>query len=79
MYGKTGKNSIWNNLPIPTVEQYDGVAYLSPLCIVKYLFANGVPIDDMLLDFESTNSSQLDADNDGHNVIEHVYQNQKNS
>jgi hypothetical protein len=77
MYGKTGKNSIWNNLPIPTVEQYDGVAYLSPLCIVKYLFANGVPIDDMLLDFESTSSSQLDADNDGHNVIEHVYQNQK--
>jgi hypothetical protein len=51
MHGKTGKNSIWNNHPIPTVEQYDGVAYVSPISIVKHLFVNGVPIDDMLFIF----------------------------
>ena len=51
MYGKTGKQSLWNILPIPPVEDLDGVAYVSPIHIVKFLFANGVPVDDIVVNF----------------------------
>jgi hypothetical protein len=54
IYGKTGKQSIWNNLPIPPVEDIDGVAYVSPLNIVKFLFAHGIPVDDMLVEFHDS-------------------------
>jgi hypothetical protein len=49
MYGKTGKQSLWNILPIPPVEDLGGVAYVSPIHIVKFLFANGVPVDDIVV------------------------------
>lgn len=50
MYGKTGKQSIWNTLPIPPVENLNGVSYVSPMHILKYMFANGVPVDNILFD-----------------------------
>jgi hypothetical protein len=58
----------WNNRVVWPV---------SPISIVKYLFVNGVPIDDMLSDFDGTSYSHLDANNDGHNLIKHVCQNQR--
>lgn len=78
MYGKSGKNSIWNNLPIPPVEHHDGVAYVSPINIIKYLFANGVPVDDMYFDIETTESGHdFDTDNNQGNFVEHVSQCQR--
>jgi len=46
--------SFWNNLPIPPVEDIGGVAYVSPLNIVKFLFAHGIPVDDMLVEFHDS-------------------------
>ena len=65
--GKTGTNLIWSNLSILTAEQLGYVACVSPISVVKYLFANSVPVDNMLFDFEGAGSSHLDANNDGHN------------
>ena len=77
MYRKTGRNSIWNNLPVLPVEQHGRVAYVSPINIVKFLFANGMPVDDMLFDLEASSLSNFDANNDAQRLIEHVCQNQK--
>lgn len=52
MYGKTGKQSIYNCLDIPEVMDIGGVAYIEPLHIIKFLFANGVPVDDILVEFQ---------------------------
>lgn len=53
MYGKTGKQSLWNILPIPPVENLHGVSYVSPVHIFKYLVANAVPIDQIVFDRDS--------------------------
>ena len=77
VYGKTGKNSVWNNLPIPSVENIDGVAYVSPIDIIKYLFANGVPVDDMLFHSEHLQGTDFDTDNNKEVFIETVSQCQR--
>ena len=60
MYGKTGKQSLWNTLPIPPVEDIGGVAYVSPIHIVKFLFAFGVPVDDILVEFDKGDMKEHD-------------------
>lgn len=46
-YGRQGSHSLWNTLPIPMFQNVHSIAYASPVEIVKYLFANAVPVDDM--------------------------------
>ena len=46
-YGNTGMHSIMNCLPIPSAVDIDGVGYVSPIKIIAYLMANGVPIDNI--------------------------------
>ena len=73
IYGKSGKQSFWNNLPIPPVEDIGGVAYVSPLNIVRFLFANGIPVDDILVQFhdqEKLNNLKEAPDEPVFNVCE---------
>ena len=49
IYGRTGKQSMWNTLPIPTPQNVHGVSYVSPISILKFCFANGVPVDDIVV------------------------------
>ncbi len=46
-YGRQGSHSLWNTLPIPMFQNVHSIAYASPVEIVKYLFANAVPVDNM--------------------------------
>ena len=60
------------------MEHHDGVADVSPINIIKYLFANGVPVDDMYFDIETTESGHdFDTDNNQGNFVEHVSQCQR--
>lgn len=50
IYCSNAKHSIWSNLPIPNVQNIDGIGYVAPVDLLRFLFANGVPIDDCVLD-----------------------------
>lgn len=51
-YGKVAKSSIWNHLPIPTVENVDGVGYVSPEHAIRFAFASGVDVDEFTMRLE---------------------------
>ena len=54
-YGNTGQHSILNNLPTPRSRNVGGVAYVSPRNILAFLMANGIPIDNVHVDFNDPN------------------------
>ena len=58
-YGHTGQHSMWNNLPCPRAVDVDGVAYVSPKATIAYVIANGIPIDDFLLNTQGKLHSLL--------------------
>ena len=64
LYGKTGTQSVYNILPTPPVKDIQGVAFIRPLNIVKYMFANGVPIDDFWAG-SNYNGPNIDEAGDG--------------
>jgi hypothetical protein len=37
LYGRSNKDTIWHNLPIPRVQNFSGIGYVSPLNILRYL------------------------------------------
>ena len=45
LYGYTAKDCMWKNLPVPPVENVDGIAYVSPINILKYAFSLGIEMD----------------------------------
>jgi hypothetical protein len=45
LYGRSNKTTIWNNLPIPHVENFSGIGYVSPANILRYLFGFSVEMD----------------------------------
>jgi hypothetical protein len=49
IYGKTDKQSLWNNLPIPPVECMGGVVYISLEHMVKFMFAHGIGVDNIFV------------------------------
>ena len=49
-YGSEGKASVWNSLPIPPTSTIGDLAYVDPIHIIKFLFANGIPIDPIAVD-----------------------------
>ena len=46
IYGPQSLDSLWNNLPIPPVQNFFKVAYVNPIHTLKYLMAHGFPIDN---------------------------------
>jgi hypothetical protein len=62
IYGKTGKQSFWNNLPIPPVECIGGVAYTSPEHIVKFMFALGIPVDNIFVQVHENKEAKSSPD-----------------
>lgn len=46
LYGRDNKHTIWNNLPTPTVENLDGIAYVNPLHACQFLFGFAIEMDD---------------------------------
>jgi hypothetical protein len=38
-YGRSNQHSLWNTIPVPTVENIGGIAYTNPLNVIWYLFA----------------------------------------
>lgn len=69
-YGSSGQHSLYNNLPCPRAQDIDGVAYTRPLAIIAFLFANGIPIDDMVVTSNSPIYSGPDYERRVHNVDE---------
>jgi len=45
LYGFTGENCMWKHLPVPPVQNVDGIAYVKPIHIVKYAFSMGIEFD----------------------------------
>ena len=46
LYFRSNAHSMLNTLPIPTVENYNGIGYVSPINILRFMFACGVEVDD---------------------------------
>ena len=46
LYFRSNVHSMLNILPIPTVENYNGIAYVSPINILRFVFACGIELDD---------------------------------
>ena len=76
IYGRPGTNSIWNILPIPTVQNIRGVAYVNPVDAVRFAFAFGVTVDDFYVDFNGPNPNRniIERDNQARKtrVIFHI-------
>jgi hypothetical protein len=49
IFGSSNRNTIWNNLPIPPVENISGIAYTSPGNVLRYLMANSIEMDSFTL------------------------------
>ena len=45
-YGRSNMHTLWNTLPIPTVHNVGGIAYVNPVNAIRYWFANGTEVDD---------------------------------
>jgi len=59
-YGRSNQHSLWNTLPVPTVENVGGIAYTNPLNVIRYLFAFAADLDEYVLELRgcaSTDSS----------------------
>lgn len=48
IYGRQGSHSLWNTLPIPNFRNLSGIAMVEPEEIIKYLFANAIPVENMM-------------------------------
>jgi hypothetical protein len=47
IYGRQGSHSLWNTLPIPNFRNLSGIAMVELEEIIKYLFANAIPVENM--------------------------------
>lgn len=63
VFCSNSKHSIWNNLPIPVAEDFGGIAYVSPINILRFALANGVPINDCILDGSYFSTENIAARN----------------
>jgi hypothetical protein len=48
-YGSTSVHSMWNTLPIPKVRNIDGIGYVSAFDIVRFVFAMGIEVDNIVV------------------------------
>ena len=67
--GRTGRLSMWNTLPIPQPQNVLGVSYVGPKHILKFAFANGVPVDDIVV-YAGAPAPGIDATSRVHHVSE---------
>lgn len=49
IYGRSNQYSMWRSLPIPTVQNIGGIAYINPLNVISYLLANGTDLDHYMV------------------------------
>ena len=59
IYGDGNPHSMWNTLPIPTVQKVGDIGYVSPLDICSFFFACSFPLDDIVVgpDYEAAGNS----------------------
>jgi hypothetical protein len=48
-YGSGSQHSMYENLPTPIPKDVGGVAYVSPIDAIKFMFAHGIPIDNIMV------------------------------
>ena len=70
-YGHTGQHSMWNILPCPRAVDIDGVAYVSPRATIAFIIANGIPIDDFIL---NSQGKPLSPSEGCHRKVHHTSQ-----
>ena len=59
-----------------TAQNVLGVSYVSPIHIIKFLFANGVPVDDISVQFRASDDTENDDIGDKP-VVYHVSDSQR--
>jgi len=55
LYGTSSHSSIWNSLPIPVVHSIGDIAYVNPVDTCRYIFANGLDIDNIAVSHDCPN------------------------
>lgn len=75
-YGGSGqRHSMLELLPVPKASYEHGVAYVGPKAALKYAFASGMPIDDILV--MKPNNTTEENSSGSPKVVLHVEQSQK--
>ena len=67
IYGRSNQHSLWNILPIPSVVNIGGIAYVNPVNVIRYLMAFAADVDDMAVNFVSDNEND-DNDDDTYSI-----------
>ena len=47
--GSRQRHSMLELLPVPKAKDVEGVAYVGPTAVLKHAFANGIPVDDIVV------------------------------
>ena len=50
IYSSNAKNSIWTNIPIPSIEMIDGIAYVKPLNQIRFAASFAIPLEECWVD-----------------------------
>ena len=50
-YGRSNRHSLWNTLPIPKVENINGIAYVNPCNVVRYFLSFATEVDPIFFQF----------------------------
>ena len=61
LYGRSHSNSMWNTLPVPPIQQIGDIAYVNPVHIIRFFFANGLEFDPVMV-FPNAKTCDSDLD-----------------
>jgi hypothetical protein len=64
IYGRSNQHSMWRCLPIPTVQNIEGIAYINPLHAIIYLLSNNVELDDYMVHAGDNDDDEDEDDTD---------------
>ena len=56
-YGRSNQHTMWNTLPVPRVENINGIAYVSPYSALLYMMACAKDMDDFMVEVPASNAT----------------------
>lgn len=75
-YGRSNRHTIWNTLPIPTVENVNGIAYVGVVNLIRYLLSfKDTEVDPFVIRFSDDPDEITMPDRNDHTVVvQHIAQ-----
>ena len=76
IYGRSNQHSLWNVLPVPSVANIGGIAYVNPVNAIRYLMAFSAELDDLTVKFGANNDddTSIHSESDESSGVYHIAQ-----